>query len=83
MRSTSCASPTARSPTAATLVRADPIVDAGLGYVDVIADRLQRVEVKHGAAPASGTTRTYTDIAARYEFDVRARTVRQVAADAR
>ena len=53
---------------AGTLVRADPVVDAGLGYVDVIADRLQRVEVKWGAAPSSGTTRTYTDIAARYEF---------------
>jgi RHS repeat-associated protein len=50
------------------LVRADPIVDAGLGYVDVVTDRLQRVEVKHGVAPSSGTTRTYTDIAARYEF---------------
>ena len=53
---------------AGTLVRADPVVDAGLGYVDVIPDRLQRVEVKWGAAPSSGTTRTYTDIAARYEF---------------
>ena len=51
------------------LVRADPIVDAGLGYVDVVVDRLARVEVKHGAAPASGTARTYNSIAARYEFN--------------
>ena len=52
----------------ADLVRADPIVDAGLGYVDVVVDRLARVEVKHGAKPDSGTTRTYNTIAARYEF---------------
>ena len=36
--------------------------------MDVVVDRLARVEVKHGAAPASGTTRTYNSIAARYEF---------------
>jgi RHS repeat-associated protein len=51
-----------------TLVRKDPIVDAGLGYVDVIVDRLARVEVKHGVPPASGTNRDYTAIAARYDF---------------
>ncbi len=48
--------------------RPDPIVDAGLGYVDVVADRLGRVEVKWGAPPASGMVRTYNTIAARYEF---------------
>ncbi|MHA6525880.1 SpvB/TcaC N-terminal domain-containing protein [Tessaracoccus sp. G1721] len=49
-------------------VRRDPVIDAGLGYVDVLVDRLARVEVRHGLAPASGAVRTYTDIAARYTF---------------
>ncbi|HSO70575.1 MAG TPA: SpvB/TcaC N-terminal domain-containing protein, partial [Arachnia sp.] len=49
-------------------VRRDPVIDAGLGYVDVLVDRLARVEVKHGPAPASGAVRTYTDIASRYTF---------------
>lgn len=52
-------------------VRSDPVVDASLGYVDVVVDRLGRVEVKHGAASASGTTRTYDQIAARYDFGYR------------
>jgi RHS repeat-associated protein len=58
--------PAAGSPS--TSVRKDPIVDAGLGYVDVVIDRLARVEVKHAAPPASGTDRVYTAIAARYDF---------------
>ncbi len=48
--------------------RLDPVIDARLGYVDVITDRLTRVEVKHAPAPATGSARTYTDIAARYAF---------------
>jgi RHS repeat-associated protein len=54
--------------TASTAVRSDPIVDGRLGYLDVVADRLARVEVKHGAPPSSGSTRTYDEIAARYSF---------------
>ena len=50
-------------------VRSDPIVNARLGYVDVVADRLARVEVAWGEAPVSGTTRSYDEIAARYTFD--------------
>jgi hypothetical protein len=49
-------------------VRQDPVVDAALGFVDVVVDRLGRVEVKHGAPPEAGTARAYDTIAARYEF---------------
>lgn len=49
-------------------VRDDPVVNARLGYVDVIADRLARIDVKHGDPPLSGTTRVYGEIAARYSF---------------
>jgi hypothetical protein len=55
-------------PGRASTPRLDPIVDASLGYVDVVSDRLGRVEVKWGKAPDSGTARTYDTIAARYDF---------------
>jgi YD repeat-containing protein len=49
-------------------VRLDPIVNARLGYVDVLPDRLARIDVKWGDAPATGTTRTYDELAGRYAF---------------
>lgn len=47
--------------------RSDPVVDAGLGYVDVLATRLATLEVHHGA-PNGGAARTYDNLAVRYEF---------------
>jgi RHS repeat-associated protein len=48
--------------------REDPMVNARLGYLDVIVDRLARVEVSYGNPPVTGTTRTYDQTAARYTF---------------
>src|SRR5213078_716766 len=36
-------------------VRADPVVDAKSGFVDLTTDRLARVEVRHGAYTVNGT----------------------------
>ncbi|SOC52015.1 SpvB/TcaC N-terminal domain-containing protein [Ornithinimicrobium cerasi] len=47
--------------------RADPVVDGIGGYVDVLAERLARVEVLHGA-PKGGAARTYDNVAVRYDF---------------
>jgi hypothetical protein len=44
--------------------REDPMVNARLGYLDVIVDRLARVEVSYGNPPVTGTTRTYDQTAA-------------------
>ena len=50
-------------------VRSDPVVNARLGYIDVTADRLARIDVNWGAPPASGSTRTYDGgLAGRYDF---------------
>jgi RHS repeat-associated protein len=50
-------------------VRDDPIVDATGRYVDVIDDRLVRVEVKYGDPEPLGAARTYDQVAARYDLE--------------
>ena len=60
-------------------VRADPVVNAMGGFVDLTIDRLARVEVRHGAytvlpdLDADGneqrTARTYDELAVGYDFD--------------
>ncbi|WP_154402237.1 SpvB/TcaC N-terminal domain-containing protein [Ornithinimicrobium cavernae] len=47
--------------------RSDPVVDASLGYVDVLVKRLAKVEVNHGA-PDGGAARDHDNVAVRYEF---------------
>ena len=49
-------------------VRLDPVVNARLGYVDVLPDRLARIDIEWGAPPVSGSTRTYDELAGRYAF---------------
>ena len=60
-------------------VRADPVVNAMGGFVDLTVDRLARVEVRHGAytvlpdPDADGNeqrpARTYDELAVRYDLD--------------
>lgn len=49
-------------------VRIDPDVNARLGYVDVTADRLARIDISWGAPPRTGAPSDYTDLAGRYDF---------------
>ena len=50
-------------------VRQDPIIDATGRYVDVVNDRLARVEVRYGDPLPLGAPRTYDQVAARYDLD--------------
>ena len=47
--------------------RLDPVVDGTGGYVDVLAERLARVEVLHGA-PQGGSARDHDTVAVRYDL---------------
>ena len=51
--------------------RLDPIVDASLGYVDVLLDRLHSVEVRYGKPIDGKRERTHDTLVARYEFGYR------------
>ena len=53
------------NPTAA--ARPDPVVDASLGYVDVLPDRLARLQVLYGS-PAGGAVRTYDQEVVQYNL---------------
>ena len=48
-------------------VRSDTVVDASGRYVDVLLDRLARIEVRHGK-PAGGQDRNYNEVAVRYDL---------------
>ena len=50
------------------LVRSDPVVDASGRYVDVVVDRLARLEVRHGDPEPGGAPRTYDEVAVRYDL---------------
>lgn len=50
--------------------RHDPVVSAMGGYVDLTADRLARIEVRHGTTAATGDdVRSYDQLAVRYDLD--------------
>jgi RHS repeat-associated protein len=49
-------------------VRSDPIVDASGRFVDVVVDRLARIEVRHGDPEPNGAARTYDEVATRYDL---------------
>ncbi len=50
------------------LVRSDPVVDASGRFVDVVVDRLARLEVRHGDPEPNGAPRTYDEVAVRYDL---------------
>lgn len=50
-------------------VRQDPIIDATGRYVDVVNDRLARVEVRYGEPRPLGAPRDYNKVAARYDLE--------------
>ena len=64
-------------------VRADPVINASGRFVDVVVDRLARVEVRHGA-PADGAPRDYDaadSLAVQLRPRLHDRPVRQVVVD--
>jgi RHS repeat-associated protein len=49
-------------------VRLDPVVDGMGGYVDLVTERLARVEVRYGARDGAGA-RDHDQVAVRYDLD--------------
>ncbi|WP_153395385.1 SpvB/TcaC N-terminal domain-containing protein [Ornithinicoccus halotolerans] len=52
---------------AADRTRSDPVVDASGGYVDVLVERLGRVEVRYGPREPDGS-RTHDEVSVRYDL---------------